>query len=106
MRVIVHLIENFLIFITLILSSGIIIFLILVFNGPIHLYLLLLRWCLKEYICTEYDTLTHSTHKIGSSPSRPLLLLLFPLFVLFFFIRCRLTIIISEVDLICEFDSK
>lgn len=35
-----------------------------------------------------------------------MLLLLFALLVLFFLIRRRLTVIISEVDFICEFDSK
>ena len=70
-----------------------------------RLLFLLWRW-LKEDVSAEDHTLTHSSHKVGGSTCRALLLLLLSLFVFFLLVRCRLTVIISEVDLICEFDSK
>ena len=68
--------------------------------------LLLLGRLLKEYVGAEDDTLAHGPHEVGSSACRTLLLLLFALLVLFFLIWRRLTVIISEVDFIGEFDSK
>jgi hypothetical protein len=68
-----------------------------------------LQWLgrlLKEYVGAEDDTLAHGPHEVGSRACRTLLLLLFALLVLFFLIRRRLTVIISEVDFIGEFDSK
>lgn len=66
----------------------------------------LLSRLLDEYIGTQDNSFGHRSHESGRSSGCALLLLLLAFLVLLVLVRCRLPVIVCEVDLVRKLDAE